>query len=338
MENYLDDHPGDRDLFSTLQKLASTAVIDISKYLSRETLELAGHIYTRRLYRSRDVRKTLEIMIRKEKNDIERSLYTMFCKKNVVFRDFSVKLAFVHEFSRFKKFFTDSDDAEYVMQKLVHQYRCLGEDVVEDAECRIFDLPPRRLYLYFSFFGSAFSTKNIMKVLDCSAVELKPFVASFLPQKEYYEQLSMLILSASPDDKVLLISSMGDIDKVQFYISLSEICMARARTDRGQFKEFVEIMKMVNVDRKTKIEILHGWLRAFVYMKRLNEFVKLFEQIGELGGSEYRMFRSFYDVIYKYKKSGRLDFTDFLTECEEAEEGNLFATYKWKEIHGVYKG
>lgn len=337
MDMYLEGHPDSKQLFEMLQRLSETTV-SLLDYLDNETFELFRHIYKRRLYKSRDVRRTLRAVVMREEDKVGRMVCRMFCKRSVMFQDFPLKLAFMKSFMRFRRFFVDGDSVEYRMQKLLYRHRCLREDVIKEVEDEILNLPTERMPLYLNFFGSAVGADTVVRILDDVNVQLKPFVASFLPGKERYDWVSRAIVESSPSDKVVIISSMNDVDATQFYRSLSQVYMARAARDRRSFREFVDIMKMVNVDRESKVKIICGWMRVFMYLRQLDDFVRLFEQTRKLdvGGGEYEVLRSFYNAICEYKRTGNLRLAEVLAKCN-GEENNPFSIYRWREIYEVYK-
>jgi hypothetical protein len=116
--------------------------------------------------------------------------------------------------------------------------------------------------------------------------------------------------------------------------------MQRAATDYNSFREFLEIMKMMHVERSMKIELMHAWLRVFVYLRRIDEFVKLFEQVRHLDGNreDSGILLSFYNAICEYKKRKVLSFSEFLERCRKAKEENVFAIYSWGATAVIYRG
>lgn len=333
MDVYLQEHPEDESLFSTLQRVSEG--VDLSEFVDRDTFELVRHVYRRRMYRQGEVRRTLRKMIRRSCG-AERMVYAMLCKKKVVFRDFLLRLAFERTFGRFRRFFVDGGDAEYEMMRLVHRHG-LHEDVGAEAEKLLPRMPENRMYLYFCFLAPVFCAETVAGVLQRVDAVLRPSVASFLPEKDFYTQVSRMILEAGPDEKVMIIGALGEVDKTQLYRALSEACMGRAGAGRQSFRDFVDVMRMVSVDRRTKMLVMEGWMRTFVYLQQLDEFVRLFEQMRRVGAGDCGILECLYGAICRYKRSGELDLEEFLARCEGAEELNPFSVYGWRDVYRVYK-
>ncbi|AFN82711.1 hypothetical protein EROM_030900 [Encephalitozoon romaleae SJ-2008] len=336
MDWYLKKYPDAKTLAAKLSKLALSDGVDVSEYLDPENLELADHIYTGRLYRSRDVRKVLRRIAGKESSRVERIMYEMFCKRKIVFDNYLLKLSFVRRFGRFKRFFVDGKEVEYKMQMMVHRQLYLGEDVTKEIEKEIMKIPGEKVWVYVGFLGGSLSRDVIMRIMDCVDIEVKPFVGSFLSMEDYYNKMCYAVLKSPFSEKERIVSSMGTLDKAQFYKAMLHVWFSEG-AEKRKFIDFVELMRLVKVGRSMKMEIINGYLNGLVYHRMLEEFVKLFEYVRRAGVDEDKVFGRLYSAIRKYKKGGRLELSGFLDRCKEGRRKGLFSPYSWEDIYDVYK-
>jgi hypothetical protein len=340
MDLFLEMHPKERKTHRLLQRIVTGSRIPLSRYVEKEDLWMIRHIYKKRLYRLKEVRRSMRKVAKEEGNAVQKKMYRMLCGRGVVFGEFTLKMAFLQNFPRFREQFKDCRDVEYNLQRLLYEHIHSSRDVQSEASEIFLELEPTKLYLYFDFFRRILDTKGTIEVLEQVEDEFKPSVLTVLPEDEYYRQLSKLILRAAPAQKVLLISSLENVDRARLYRNLAEQSMQRVTTDHGCFKEFLEIMKMLHVEKDMKIRLMHAWLRTFVYLRRIDEFLKLFEQLRHLdgGAEDFKLFLSFHNVIREYKRRKVLDFDEFLERCREAKEENEFAIYSWEAIAMIYRG
>lgn len=338
MDWYLKKYPHAKTLAAELSNLASTGGVDVSEYLDPENLELADHIYAGKLYRSKDVRKVLRRIAGKEGSRVGKIVYEMFCKRKIVFDNYLLKLSFVRRFGRFKRFFVDGKEAEYKMQMMVHKLLYLREDVTNEIENEITKIPGEKVWVYVGFLGGSLSRDVIMRIMDCVDIEVKPFVGSFLPMEDYYSKMCSAVLRSPFSEKLRIISSMGTLDKTQFYKAMVQVWFSEG-AEKRKFIDFMELMRLVKVGRSMKMEIINGYLNGLVYHRMLGEFVKLFEYVRRAGieVDEDRMFERLYSAIRKYKKGGRLELAGFLDRCKEKRRKGLFSPYSWESIYDVYK-
>lgn len=338
MSWHVDLDPDARALVNELALLATSDGVDLSRYLDPETLELAEHIYLRRLYRLKDVKGVMRRIAASELAGMEKTVYEMFCKRRVVFDSYLARLSFERRFGRFRRFFVGGSGAEYRMQVLVHRFHYLKEDVVDDVRREIGGVPGDRVWAYVGSFGSACGREAILEAMGRVRCGMKAFVGSFLGAEDYYDEMCKVVLGSSSDTRQEIISSMGTIDKDQFYRSLLGVWGASEAS--GGLDGVIEIMKLVRVGRAVKMEILRGCLNGLVYWRRLGEFTRLFKQMERIGdgGDEWEVFGKLYKAICNYKRTGTLDLKEFLKECSRERERGRFSVYRWRDIFGVYKG
>ncbi|UYI28092.1 putative pentatricopeptide repeat protein [Encephalitozoon cuniculi] len=337
MDRYLRKYPGAKTLADELRKLASTDGVDMSEYLDPESLELADHMYAGRLYRSRDVRKTLRKIMQKESPGAEKIVWEMFCKRKIVFDSYLLKLSFARRFGRFKRFFVDGKSAEYRMQMMVHKLLYLKEDVAEEMEKTIVAVSADKAWVYLGLLGSALGRGAVAEIMSRVDIGLKPFVGSFLEREDYYDRMWEAILESPPKERPAIIASMDGVDETQFCGSLLRVWFSQDIGERG-FSEFMEMMRLVKTGKRVKIEAIHGYLNGLIYQRRLAEFMKLFRQVRRAGvhGDGYELFEKLYKAICRYKRGRGLNLTGFLNRCKKKKKG-MVSPYSWEDICNVYK-
>ncbi|KAG5859361.1 hypothetical protein KMI_07g12030 [Encephalitozoon hellem] len=338
MDGYLKEHPGSRTLADELSKLASTDGVDLSRYVDPENLELIDHIYEGRIYKSKDVRKVLRRIAGREGSRAEKIAYEMLCKRRIVFDNYLLKLSFVKRFRRFRRFLVDGNGIEYRMQMMLHKLLYLREDVIGEIEKEITKISGEKVWVYVGVLGNLLSRDVVIRIMDYVDIEIKPFVGSFLPKEDYYNKICCTILRSPSSEKVRIISSMGTIDKTQLYRSL--LCAWFSDdVEKRRFSDFMELMKLVKVEKSVRMEIVNGYLSGLVYHRMLGEFMKLFEHMKKagVGGDEGRVFEKLYNAIRRYKKGGRLELAGFLSKCKEGRRKGMFSPYSWQDIYDVYK-
>ncbi|ADM11235.1 uncharacterized protein Eint_030910 [Encephalitozoon intestinalis ATCC 50506] len=338
MDWYLKKYPDAKILADRLSMLAQTDGEDMSKYLDSENLSLADCIYTERLYRSRDVKRTLRRVAAKEGSRIEKIVYEMLCKRKIVFDDYLLKLSFIKRFGRFKRFFIDGKEPEYRMEMMVHKLLYLGENVVEEVEKEIVRVPGDKAWVYMGFLGSSVGRDVIMEVMSRVSIEFKPFVGSFLQKEDYYNKMCSVILKSPSEERGAVILSMGVLDKAQFYRSLLHVWFSESGGKR-RFNDLIEIMREVKVDRRMKTEIIDGYLNGLIYQRRVGEFMKLFKLAKRMKicRDEHKLFEKLYNAVRKYKREGKLDLRRFLDGCKERKKKDLVSPYSWESIHEMYR-
>lgn len=338
-EIYFELYPNELITYKTLIRISNVDTTGVYKYLDPEDYYFTKQLYKRKLYKKKEVKQTLLKILRKEKNEIEKMIYKMLLGKKILFEDYEVKLSFINSFPKFKKNFIDSNNSEYILQKAINEHYQHSANVKEIVEKNILKISKKKIYIYTFFLHSILQRETIEKIIKIVDDSLKLSVMEMLPKHDYYKQLAMYLLSAKPEIKVSLITDTEKYDKQELFKVLVKICMKNITLDKLYFKEFLEIMRLVNAGFHIKTKLLCAWLRTFIYLKRIPDFIKLYKQLVELDVKNEDMIVSeeFYISICNYKRYKYLDLDNFLKLCKDVQEANEFAVYEWKDMYRIYK-
>jgi hypothetical protein len=163
---------------------------------------------------------------------------------------------------------------------------------------------------------------------------------------DYYQCLVERIVDLPLTEKLRMISH---IDERLFEARVFFVHMVKAYTakyvESGQeelFDDCIDLLNSMGMPEGDKIKILFSWMRTFLYCKKIDKFLDLYESLEEEVESiecdlyEFYTYKLFFNSIIQYTERGILDLDRFKEECRRFQDDNEYSGIDVKDVASLF--
>lgn len=357
MNEFLELNPEFEQNYTIIKMIENKVIFKdiqpLNTYLGILKLPLFKILLYNDFYKSKDLKRTYEEIIKNEAKEVESMIFQLICKRKIYFKDIKLKFLFYKEFPDLKDLFlNDRSTLIFEIQDLIFKKVYLHESVDSKIEHLILKAPFKlQIFLIlalknhinhtfikdtlFDIKDNQRKTTNELKIEDSVFIKNWSLGLRALSEKEFYAIVTSEIVYSSLVEKILLLKAVEEkINHEKLSICILKECQNSTKPAVKMYVVFLKIIEILRLNSNFKLKLLYSWLRYFSYNNNIDLFIDLLDNIKNKRKTDEEF--EFYLGIEKYLKD-EIKIEDLLELSKNVNNSSQFSSITVDQLIEKYK-